>query len=995
MSKIKQADGRANFPQMEDRVNEFWKLNKIFEKSIEERPEDKPYVFVDGPPFVSGLPHYGHLLTSIPKDIIPRYWTMKGYRVRRVWGWDCHGLPVEAKVNKEHNIKGRDQVENEFGVDRYIEECRKYVNGNIEEWKWYIEKIGRWVDLENAYYTMKPEFNESVIWAFKQMWDKGLIYKGKRVSLYSTDTATPVSNFEVAMDPDNYRETNDLAVFIKFRLKDNPFKSQTEGKDVFMVAWTTTPWTLPSNFALAVNKDFDYSLVEFNGQFYVLATERLSYSFSTTEDNIGESPANTVRVLKTMKGSELENLEYEALYDFYKDECTENDYKVYLSDEVVNDEGSGVLHIAPAFGEVDYQFGQEKGLSAISDIDKEGNMLVGEWDGIYMRDASPLVTEDLEKKHRLLRSETYTHRLPYYRGDNPLIYMAQDSFFVDIQSMKEKLLEHNQEINWVPDHVKEGRFAKTVESAPDWAISRDRYWATIMPLWVSEDGDQLVIGSFDEMMEYTDQIEKVVVDGKNSYMLDGVTMSLHRDFCDKIILVKDGKEYHRVPQVLDVWMDSGSVPFAEYGYPFTNQEEFENGAPADFIVEYVGQVRAWFNVLHRLSVILFDRPAFKNVICHGVLAGNDGRKMSKTYGNYPDPRDVLENIGGEALRLYLMSTGIMSGGDMEWSDEDLREQVKTVMIPYWNTYRYLTLYANMHDWTPENTEFPTNNVLDRWIKSYMMKVSSEYESALQAYDLPNSVKLIQPAIDNLSTWWIRRSRERFAQGDPEALQTLYASLVHLSKTFAPQMPFLAEEIYQNLVVGVGIEDGLESVHLELYPEPAEIDEKLLEDMDKVRYAASVGQFLRESSKMKLRQPLSKAYVSVDDKELLELLQSELNVKVVEFSKEVQEADGIVTKEENGVLVSLDTNLSPELIKEGLFNELVRNMQVLRKKSGCEVGEKVIFSYHTESEELKQVLAEQLDEIAEKVDAKEISENNELEVKAQIVNGHELQLEVVR
>ena len=591
--KISEVNSRVDFSKLEDNVNSFWKENKIFDKSVEQKPEDKRYSFVDGPPFVSGMPHYGTLLVSIPKDIIPRYWAMKGYRVRRVWGWDCHGLPVETKVNSVHGIKDRFEIETKVGVDKYVGQCRDYVNQNISDWRWYIEKIGRWVDLDNAYRTMDVEFNESVLWAFKQMWKKGLVYKGKRVSLYSTDTSTPVSNFEVAMD-DNYQDVEDLAIFVKFSIKSDKFNDLTEGKPLRLVAWTTTPWTIPANFALVLNKDFDYSVVKYKEEYLVVSKDRLEYTFGEDE----------YEVVKELKGSEFEGLEYEPAYDFYKDTAKENDWHVYLSDEVIDGEGTGVLHVAPGFGEVDFNMGKEWGLSDTVHIDEVGNMKDGEWKDVYIRDASPMVTEDLEKQNKLLKSETYSHRLPFYRGDNPLVYIAQDSYFVDIQKIKPRMLELENEINWVPDTFKK-RFHNVIENAPDWAISRNRYWATILPIWESEDGDQIVVGSIEEMMEYTDQIDKKEEDGKAVYYVDGKKMSLHRDFCDKLIFKKDGKEYKRIPEVMDCWLDSGSVPFAEHHYPFENKEAFEEAFPADFIVEYTGQIRAWFNVLFRMAVILF------------------------------------------------------------------------------------------------------------------------------------------------------------------------------------------------------------------------------------------------------------------------------------------------------------------------------------------------------------------------------------------------------
>ncbi|MCB9790162.1 isoleucine--tRNA ligase [Candidatus Nomurabacteria bacterium] len=963
MSKIKEAEQRASFPKMEEKISEFWKKNDLFKKSIEQRPEDERFSFVDGPPFVSGMPHPAHLFVSIAKDVIPRYWTMKGKRVRRVFGWDCHGLPIEAKVNMKYKLKGRKQIEEEFGVDRYVKECRKYVEEFSENWRWYIEKIGRWADMDNAYYTMYPEFNESVIWAFKQAWEKGLIYKGKRVSLYSTDTATPVSNFEVAMDPDNYQDTEDLAIFLKFKLKEHPWKDIVADNPVHMLAWTTTPWTIPSNFALAVNEAFDYVLVEFNGEYFILSEVRLEYAFDTSEQEIGEDAGKTVQILKRLTGSELEGLEYYPAYDHFVDRTTKNDFKVYLLDDVTNDEGTGVLHIAPAFGDVDFQFGLKMNLSFHSDIDEEGNMVVEPWKGVYLRDASPLMAEDMSEKGLLLRTEPYVHRLPFYRGDNPLIYMAQDAYFLDVQKLKDRMLELNQNVNWYPEHYKNGRFAETVGTSPDWTISRSRYWATVMPLWVNEKGEEIVVGSIEEMREMTDQIDKKEVDGKTKYFVDGEPFSFHRDICDKIVLTKDGVEYHRVPEVLDCWMDSGSVPFAEYHYPFENEETFNNAFPADFIVEYSGQVRAWFNVLFRMSTFLFDKEPFKNVVCHGVLSGNDGRKMSKTYGNYTDPEDVLKNLGGEAMRLYGMGSPLMAGGDMNWSDEELNERVKTILIPYWNTYRYLTMYANLHDWTPTDDHFPIENILDRWLASMVKKAVKEYSEAIEGYDIPSSVKVLQPTIDAVSTWWIRRSRDRFANGDTDALQALYATLVLMSKAFAPQMPFLMEEFYQNLVVNVGLDGAKESVHLEDYPSDLDHDEKLLEDMSWVQTLCSLGLNIRDENRLKLRQPLLKAVAPIEDPDLRSILKAELNVREVDYSKtQPKDKDHLTVVESNGLYLGLDLNLTEDLLSEGLMNELARQIQVQRKEKGLQVGEIVSLHYVTQSKALADVVQKWTDEL---------------------------------
>jgi isoleucyl-tRNA synthetase len=1042
MTKINKVENQPNFPQLEDKINNFWKEKKIFQKSVDQRSIEDSYSFVDGPPFVSGMPHYGHLLTSIAKDVVPRYFTMKGKRVRRVWGWDCHGLPIEEKVNKKFGIKSSAQLEEEMGVERYVKECRNWVESCSDEWGWYIDKIGRWVDLENAYYTMHPEFMESVIWGFKQIYEKGLVYKGKRVSLFSTDTSTPVSNFEVAMDQDNYRDTEDLSIFVKFKLQTSDFNTKTNGQPTYIVAWTTTPWTIPSNFALGVNPNVDYVLVEFEGQSLIVAKSRLEYTFQTTAEHIGSEPGKLVRIIDEFKGTTLEGLKYEPIYDFFVDQKTENDFKVYLYDGVTIEDGTGVLHIAPAFGEEDFNLGQKFGLSAHQDIDEAGKMTVGQWKGTYLRSACESITEDLQQKGNLLRSQVYTHRLPYYRGENPLIYVAQDSYFINVQKVKSKMLELNQDINWIPDFIKEGRFAQTIETSPDWAISRNRYWATVMPIWRSEDGDEIVVGSFEEMMQYTGQIVKSAdKDGIKYYFIKDEQkynelheeygyaeetlpgfydahqlMDLHRDVCDKIVLKKDGKEYHRIPEVLDCWMDSGSVPHAEHHYPFENKDAFEQAYPADFIVEYVGQVRAWFNVLLRISTMLFadsanpklaNKPTFKNVICTGVLAGNDGRKMSKSYGNYPDPKEVLEKVGGEAVRLYLMGSPIMVGGDANWSDELLSEQVKNIMIPIWNTYKYLSIYAELHDWTPEHTNFTSENILDKWLESYINKVTADYAKALESYNIPESVKLIQPTIDNISAWWIRRSRDRFASGDTAALQTLYATLVQFIKTFAPQMPFLTEEIYQNLVAGLGIKDGKESVHLEDYPTNSDVDEALLSEMNLVRKVCSLGQSIRVTNALKVRQPLAKAFVTLVESELssenegmkgmlsnlqpsgtnnltvreslLDVIKDELNVKAVDIVGAKYEAqDGFIANTEGDLTVALDTRITEELKEEGLVAELKRQIQNFRKTSGLKMGEEINLQFTINNQQLTKIVEKYKEEIKSAVSAKEISFVDQLE-----------------
>lgn len=966
--KFKSVSAQINLPEVEDKINQFWKENKIFEKSVEQRDVNNLFVFVDGPPFVTGMPHYGSLLPSIAKDLIPRYQTMLGKRVRRVWGWDCHGLPVEDKVNQILGIKSSKQLEEEFGIAKYVQECRRYVEGVTSDWRWYVEKIGRWADMDNAYYTMHPEFMESVIWAFKQIYEKGLVYKGKRVSLYSTDTSTPVSEFEVAMDPDNYRDVEDLSIFVKFKLENVPegVKDKVGDRAVFLVAWTTTPWTIPSNFALAVNQEFNYVLLETADSLLIIAKDRLTFTL--------EEKAEDIKILAEFKGSELEGLKYEPIYKTFLEQSSENDFKIYLSGEVTAEEGTGVLHIAPAFGEVDFDLGQKLGLSMLADVDQEGKMIVEPWKGVYLRDASPLIAKDMQEKGNLLRSHSYTHRLPFYRGSNPLIYMAQDAYFINIQKVKNRMLELNKKINWIPRHIKNGRFAQTIESSPDWCISRNRYWATIMPIWRSKDGEEIIVGSIEELASQTDQIEKRTEEGKAKYYFQNNPMDLHRDVCDQIILKKDGKEFSRVPEVLDVWMDSGSVPFAEYHYPFENRDVFEKSRPADFIVEYTPQVRAWFNILHRLSTILFDGIAFKTAISHGTIAGTDGRKMSKSFGNYPDPKLILEKYGGDALRLYFMSSPVMLGEDMNFSEDSVAENYR-FLLTLWNSYKYFIDYATTFDWKPafgkDRKEALT--VLDKWILSRLNSLIFSVRKELDEYNIPKAVKALKEFLtEELSTWYIRRSRERIsANEDPEdrgaALGVMHNVLVAYCKLIAPVIPFVSDEIYRNLTEEL-------SVHLTDYPlgDKDLVDEDLEADMRTIRELVEIGHAQRKESGIKLRQPLLKfTYQNIEklSEDLEKILAEELNVKEVEYKK----------SSEDNLTGEMNTNITPELKTEGEARDLIRQVQQLRKEANLTLKDKVriVAPVIPDSEELRRLVLKQTNSI-------EISKGDEIRIE--IVNG---------
>ncbi len=991
---------RQNFFDLEQEVLKFWKENKIFEKSIESKDEDNRYTFVDGPPFVTGMPHYGSLLSSITKDPVTRYWAMRGKKIRRVWGWDCHGLPIEAKVNEKFNLKSRADVE-EFGIDNYVKECRKHVEEVTSQWEWYIDSVGRWVDMENAYYTMNPEFNESVIWVFKQMHEKGFVYKGKRVSLFSTDTATPVSEFEVA-ESNNYQDVDDLSIFVKFKLK-KPEKIKGS-ENTFIVAWTTTPWTIPSNFALAVNPKEDYVVIEHEEGNLVVAKKRLEYIFGDDHKNL--------TIKNEIKGKDLEGLEYEPVYDYFVKDTTDNDFKVYLYEGVTTDDGTGVLHVAPGFGAEDFELGEKFKLSDHQDIDDEGNLTVGEFKGTYLRDAAEPIKEDLKKKGNLLKSEIYRHRLPFFRGDNPLIYKAQDSYFVNINKVKDRMLEVNKDINWIPDHFQEGRMAEVIKNAPDWGISRTRYWATIMPIWRSEDGDEIVVGSIEEMSEYNDQIKEK--DGV--WYFGDERVMLHRDVCDKIVLTKDGKEYHRIPDVLDNWLDSGSVPVAEWHYPFENKEIFENNFPADYIAEYVGQIRAWFNVLIRVSTIVFDKAPFKNVIVTGNMAGTDGRKMSKSFKNYPDPKQTIEKYGGDALRLYFLGSPLLVGEDINFNEKDLKLQVQEITLPLWNIYSYLTTYANMHNWQPtEDLAYNKRNVtgdshpwdhipfddiennLDEWILVKLQKTIKEVNENMESYIVPKALKPISDLISETSKWYIRSNRDRFGAGDHRALEVLYYVLVETLKLLAPFAPFITDHIYREIIFGE-LQDKEESIHLTDFPTH---DQKFIEEYTKIETEMSLirkivefGHNLRVENGQKVRQPLSELYVHSTNEDLgaltgwmKELIQKELNVKeaMEKFEFEESETVKVIGDTTLGIQVGLNLEINDELRMEGALRELTRNIQAARKKMKLQMNDQINLQYSTDSEFLKNLFITLNNDLSQSVKAKSIKESelDEEALKAKI------------
>jgi isoleucyl-tRNA synthetase len=926
MSKFKDVPQNQSFPALEEEIISFWKKNKIFEKSVDQRPDDNIYSFYDGPPFITGSPHHGSLLPSIAKDVIPRYWTMKGKKVKRVWGWDCHGLPAENKVEELLGLKNKKDIET-IGIKKYIDECYKYVQNVSQEWPWYIDHIGRWVDLDHAYKTMDLNYMESVMWVFSEIYKKDLIYKSHRISLFCPRCSTPLSNFEIAMD-NSYKMVEDPAIFIKFKIK---------GEEKYIVAWTTTPWTLPGNLALAVNKDETYVEVDVDSTRLIFAKARL-------ENVCGD---RNYKIIKEFKGSELVGLKYEPLYDFY--ETCNKDYCIHHGNLVTMTDGSGVVHIAPGFGEDDAALGKELGLSVINHVDDEGKIdpKVTPFANLFIKKADPLVINDLKSRELLFKEEKTTHSYPFcYRCGTPLIYKSQNSWFLNVQKLKDGMKKTNQKINWVPEHIKDGRFGQGIETAPDWCLSRSRFWASPIPIWECSCGEKFVPSSIAQLEAKSGQ--KVT--------------NLHKPEIDEVTIICDkcGKKVHRVPEVLDCWFESGSMPYAQLHYPFENKELFEKSFPADYIIEYIAQTRGWFYTLHTLSNALFASESFKNCVVTGVVMGNDGRKMSKLFKNYPDPKMVIQKYGGEAYRLYLMGSVVMLGENVNIDEKEFEEKVKSTLLPLWNSFKYLTTYANIHNWTPDLklNQNPTN-ILDQWIISKTNQLTKDFATNLEKYNIPNAVKLITPFIEDLSRWYIRQSRDRFVNGDKEALQTLWQVFVQFTKTTAPIIPFITEYFWQNLVLPFNPK-ALESVHLDKYPEVGEINSKLIEDMEIVRLICEQGNMFRKINNLSTRQPLSKATIDSSqkldlDSNLLNIIKNELNIKTVK-----------INLGKDNLVVTLDTNITPELKAEGDSRDLIRQIQSLRKENQLDLKDKIkIFAPSWPSKFEKEILQKTLGASIEK------------------------------
>lgn len=974
---------KESFPEREEGVLQKWEQEGTFQASIQGREGADLFSFYDGPPFATGLPHYGHILAGTIKDVIPRYMTMKGYLVPRRFGWDCHGLPVENEIEKARELSGAASIEM-FGIAAFNEECRSIVLRYSEEWKKTVNRMGRWVDFEKTYRTMDTSYMESIWWVFKQLWDKGLVYKGFKVMPFSAKLGTPLSNFEANL---NYKDVDDPSVTAMMKI---------EGEEnTFALVWTTTPWTLPSNLAICVNPEMAYVKVhdEERDAFFYCAKSRVPTLFS-----------EKFEVVEELKGDDLKGKRYHPLFPFFVENAGANAFTI-LTDEFVGEaDGTGIVHMAPAFGESDFFVCHREGIEIVCPVDSNGKFTkeIPELEGMFVKDADKTIIKRLKNEGKIFHHGQIRHRYPFcWRSDTPLIYKAVDTWFVNVESLKERMLEANEQIHWVPGHIKHGRFGKWLENARDWAISRNRYWGTPIPIWMSDDADLYVIGSIQELETLT---------GKK---IDDI----HRHFIDDLSFEKDGKVYRRVSEVFDCWFESGSMPYAQNHYPFENGEVTEASFPADFIGEGLDQTRGWFYTLTILAVALFDKPAFKNVIVNGIILAEDGAKMSKRLKNYPEPEIVFNKYGADAVRLFLLHSPVVEADDLKFSERGVELVLRQILIPFWNSYVFFATYANIYNWKPDAEWSGPEADIDRWILSRVQGLIESVEKGMDSFELSKAVNPFVGFIDELTNWYIRRCRSRFwsdeeSQDRQDAFQTLYMVLKELTKVTAPFIPFISEAIYGELRV----EDEPSSVHLCDFPKKKDSlkDETLEREMALVQAAVSMGHSLRKEHKVKVRQPLPTAHLISADKDTLHLLQNkqhlimdELNVKSLEFHadeaafvryaakpnyktlgrragkhmkdlKAIVEAfdletirkiqlgksvqitvddteyellpddieivrsvkEGVIAQSDGAVTIALDTTLSEELLLEGLAREIVNKVNTMRRAQGFEVTDRI-------------------------------------------------------
>lgn len=987
-----------SFAAREARILKFWDQRKIFFKTLK---ADRPlFSFYDGPPFATGLPHYGHLLAGTIKDVIPRYKTMKGFYVPRRFGWDCHGLPIENIVEKAFSLSGAPSIE-KFGVAKFNEECRSIVLRYSEEWKTTVERMGRWVDFSKTWKTMDLSFMESVWWVFKQVYEKGLIYEGYKVMPFSAELGTPISQSEAT---ENYKEVDDPSIVVSFLFEPN----------TYLLAWTTTPWTLISNLALTVGESIDYVKVKQENVFYILARETQ------------ERWCPDAQVIETFKGRALIGKRYEPLFPYFKDRDA---FFVIGGDFVTTDEGTGIVHTAPGFGEDDFYACQKAGILVVCPVDHNGKFTkeIPEYAGLFVKDADKAIITRLKENGRLFYRGTIRHRYPFcWRSDTPLIYKAITSWFLNIEKIKAELIASNEKIYWVPHHVKEGRFGKWLEGARDWAISRNRYWGTPIPLWRAEDGEIHAVGSIAELEKYT---------GNKIH-------DLHRHSIDNLEFKKDGKIFKRIEGVFDCWFDAGSMPYAQNHYPFENVEDTEKSFPADFIAEGIDQTRGWFYTLTILATALFGRPAFKNVIVNGILLAEDGNKMSKRLKNYPEPGVVIQKYGADAIRLYMLNSPAVKADDLRFSERGVELVLRQVLIPFWNAHAFFLTYARIYNWKKTALTQPPEAVIDKWILAQLNHLIHDVEEGMDAYDLSRAVEPFVGFIDQLTNWYIRRSRRRFWSDEDtpdrrQAFETLHFVLVELSKIAAPFVPFISEAIYQNLKSP----EMSESVHLADFPVYHKENRNFLLErgMDAVQTAVSLGHSLRKEQKIKVRQPLSKVHVVSGDLQLLDfmrhqehLIAEELNVKHVIFHEEKQQFvklsikpnfrvlgkkvgkqmktaqaviqnlnqeqinlilqgtplpiklgeidyqllsedveitrevhDNIIAMNVGLITIALETELSEELVLEGIARELVNKINTMRRQANLAVTDRIHLKLGT-TDKVKKALLIHEDYVKEEV-----------------------------